>query len=127
MTAPSLAIRASPEAAANMPAVLSVTTVRWSPCAARLIAPSSSSLKTSGPATLRVPCSGLPALASATARATSAAAIGWTRVAGRRTVFSSALQVSAVSMNSKNWVTRTIEYGAEPDLSMSSCSTLARY
>jgi hypothetical protein len=29
-------------------------------------------------------------------------------------------------MNSKNWVTRTIEYGTGPALRMSSCSTLAR-
>ena len=39
MTLPSLARRASPEAAANMPALLSVTTVRWSPWAARVILP----------------------------------------------------------------------------------------
>lgn len=45
-----------------MPALSSVTTVRWSPRAARAIRPTSSSVKTSGPATLRVPRSGAPTL-----------------------------------------------------------------
>ncbi len=58
--------------------------------------------ETSGPAILRVPRSGVPALTSATALATSAEAMGWTRVAGRRTEFSSASEVSIEAMNSKN-------------------------
>src|SRR5262245_36157134 len=60
MTAPSAAMRALPGTAANMPAPASVMTVRWSPWAASVIRPSSSSGKTSGPAMLRTPRSGLP-------------------------------------------------------------------
>jgi hypothetical protein len=51
--------------------------------------------------------------------------MGWTRVPGRRTAFSSAVQDSIGSMNSKNCVTRMIEYGTEPTLRMSSWRTLA--
>ena len=119
-------MRASPEAAANRPAWSSVTTGRWSPWAARVILPSSSSVNTSGPAMFRVPRSGAPMLTSATAWATSSAAMGWMRVAGRRTVFSSEVQDIVAAMNSKNCVARTIEYGTDPALRMSSCSTLAR-
>ena len=79
-----------------------------------------------GAGDVAVPCSGVPTLTSATAWATSAAAMGWTSVAGRRTVFLSAVQDSTASMNSKNCVARTIEYGTGPALRMSSCSTLAR-
>lgn len=126
MTAPSLAISASPRTAANRPAVSSVTTVRWSPRAASVIRPSSSSRKTSGPATSRVARNGAPAQTSATAWATSEAAIGWSSVPGSRTVSSSDVHDSTESMNSKNWVTRTTDHGTGPALRMSSCSTLAR-
>jgi hypothetical protein len=52
--------------------------------------------------------------------------MGWTSVAGSRTVFSSAVSASTVSMNSKNSVARTIKYGTAPALRMSFFSTLAR-
>jgi hypothetical protein len=125
-TAPGGAIRTSPGTAPNMPAAGSTTTVRWSPLAASVIRPHSSSVKTSGPATFRVPRSGAPTATSATAFATSAEAIGCTGVPGSRTVSPSAVQDRTASANSKNWVARTIEYGTGPAFRISSCSTLAR-
>ncbi len=56
-----------------------------------------------------MPFSGAPAATSATAAATSLAAMGWTGVAGSRTVSASAVQNRAPSMNSMNCVARTIE------------------
>ena len=52
--------------------------------------------------------------ASVTASATSAEAIGWRRVEGRRTVVSSEVSNTSVFMNSKNWVACTMEYGVGP-------------
>ncbi|BBJ44142.1 hypothetical protein SSPO_068600 [Streptomyces antimycoticus] len=69
---------------------------------------------------------GVPAATSATAAATSLAAIGWIGVAGSRTVSASAVQDMAASMNSMNCVARTIEYGTGPAARISSWSTLAR-
>jgi hypothetical protein len=69
-----------------------------------------------GAGDVAVPCSGAPTLTSATARATSAEAMGWTSMAGSRTVSSSAVSDSTASMNSKNCVARTIEYGTGPAL-----------
>jgi hypothetical protein len=48
------------------------------------------------------------------------------RAAGRRTVVSSEPEDKTVSMNSKNWVARTIEYGVGPWRSRSSCRGLTR-
>jgi hypothetical protein len=73
----------------------------------------------------RMPFSGVPAATSATALATSLAAIGWIAVAGSRTVSPSVVQDRTASMNSMNWVARTIE-GIRPAARMSSWSTLAR-
>jgi hypothetical protein len=92
-----------------MPAVGSVTTVRLSPLRDRVIRPSSSREKISGPTMLRMPLSGAPAATSATALATSLEAIGWIGVAGNRTVSPSAVQDRTASMNSMNCVARTIE------------------
>lgn len=66
----------------------------------RVIRPSSSREKISGPVMSRMPFSGAPTAASATASATSLAAIGWIGVAGSRTVSLSAVQDRTASMNS---------------------------
>jgi hypothetical protein len=83
-------------------------------------------VNTSGPAKFRVPCSGAPTVTPATALATSADAIGCTGVAGSRTVSPSLVQERIDLTNSKNCVTRTIEWGTGPALRISSCSVLAR-
>jgi hypothetical protein len=61
------------------------------------------------PGISRVPRSGAPALTSATAWAMSAEAIGWTSVAGSRTVVSSEVHDSTEFTNAKNCVERTSE------------------
>ena len=58
---------------------------------------------------LMTPLSGLSAATSATMRATSAAAIGWIGVRGRRTVSPSVVMDRVASMNSMNCVARTME------------------
>jgi hypothetical protein len=90
-----------------------------------VILPSSSSAKTSGPATLRVPCSGVPTPMSATAWGDVGRGDGLDERGWQAEMFSS-VGVTA-SMNSK-CVARTIENGRHgAGLEMSSCCALARY
>jgi hypothetical protein len=56
-----------------------------------------------------VPFSGGPAATSATAWATSSAAMGWKGATGTRTVLPSVAPSAMLLMNSKNCVARTIE------------------
>ncbi len=62
-----------------------------------------------GPATSMMPFTGGPTMTSATALATSSAAMGWMSTCARRTVLP-LVAVSAMRLtNSKNWVAWTIE------------------
>jgi hypothetical protein len=95
-------------------------------CAAKVILPSSSTGKTSRPATFRI-------LAAARAGGNFDDRVDDVRggdrleaVAGSRTVAASEVQDKTASMNSKNWVARTMEYGVGPCRSSSSCRGLAR-
>ena len=64
--------------------------------------------------------------ASATAVATSSAAIGWDNECDRRTVSPSAADCAMPRRNSKNRVARTIVYGIGAFLISFSCASLAR-
>jgi len=56
-----------------------------------------------------MPFNGAPTETSPSALATSSAAIGWMSAGGSRTVLPSVASAAMLSMNSKNWVARTIE------------------
>jgi hypothetical protein len=104
----------------------SVTTSRGSPFAASAPRTSASSPNCSGPPISRIPSTGASTAVRPTPAATSAAAIGWNRAEGSRTVPSTVLKSAMAAMNSKNWVACTSEYGS-PDSRISvSCAALAR-
>src|SRR6266700_6211403 len=65
----------------------------------------------SGPVISTVPFTGSARAASATAVATSSAAIGWNSECDSRTVSPSTADCAMPRRNSKNWVARTIVYG----------------
>src|SRR5215831_14038587 len=73
-----------------------------------------------------VPFTGSATAASATAVATSSAAIGWNNECDRRTVSPSMAACAMPRRNSKNWVARTIVYGVGAFLMRLSCASLAR-
>ena len=74
----------------------------------------SSNRSCSGPAISRRPFSGAFTATPATARATSSAAIGWNATGAMWTSLPVVAASAIPSMNSKNCVARTIEYGIGP-------------
>jgi hypothetical protein len=68
----------------------------------------SSNRSGSGPPTSTVPLRGAASATSATAAATSSAAIGWTSTGGTRAVSPSVASSAMRRANSKNWVACTI-------------------
>src|SRR6516165_597069 len=104
----------------------STSTVRGSLSYSRTLPTISSMGNASGPAISIVPFTGSATAASATAVATSSAAIGWNNECDRRTVSPSMAACAMPRRNSKNWVARTIVYGVGAFLMRLSCASLAR-
>ena len=89
---------------------------------------SSSNRSWSGPAISRRPFRGAWAATPATARATSAAAIGWNATGGMWTPLPVVAASAMPSANSRNCVERTIEYGIGPtSISVSWASLALKY